>query len=120
LMAENRGKIDASAGQRFLSDHYDTFAKKEDPNERTLCGHIDLSPRGSLPWQPPFGIAGAVHAKVMDASMAERLSLVASAGHSCGLHFKAAQHLRGHPEFAWQKAYLHDMNSQPWTTFHAE
>jgi hypothetical protein len=119
LMAEYKGKIDVKAGQRFLSDHYDTYAKRTDPNERTLCGHIDLSPRGSKPWQPEFGIAGAVQAKVTDASMAERMSLTASMGHPCGIAFNAAEHLKRHPEFNWQKEYLRDLNSCPWTTFSA-
>jgi hypothetical protein len=119
LMQENKGKIDVAAGQRFLGDHYDTFDKKVDPNERTLCGHVDLSPRGMLPWQPPYGIAGAVIAKAADSTMAEKLTLTASAGHSCGIHFKAAEHLKKHPEFAWQKEYLRDMNSHPWATFSA-
>jgi Phospholipase B len=119
LMAEYKGKIDVKAGQKFLSDHYDTYAKKTDPNERTLCGHIDLSPRGSKPWQPEFGIAGAVQAKVTDAAMAERMSLTASMGHPCGITFKAAEHLKRHPEFNWQKEYLRDLNSHAWTTFSA-
>ena len=63
LMAENKGKIDVAAAQRFLADHYDTFDKKIEPDERTLCGHIDLSPRGSKPWQPEYGPAGAVQNK---------------------------------------------------------
>jgi hypothetical protein len=119
LMAENKGKIDVEAGKRFLSDHYDTFAKKIAPSERTLCGHIDLSPRGSKPWQPEFGPAGAIQAKVMDASMGQRLSMWAAMGHSCGLHFKAAAHLKKHPEFAWQKEFLKDLDSRPWTQFQA-
>ena len=119
LMAENKGKIDVAAGQRFLADHYDTYQKKIEPNERTLCGHIDLSPRGSKPWQPPYGIAGAVQNKAADAAMAERLTLTAAAGHSCGIHFKASEHLRQHPEFAWQKDLLRDMNANIWTTFSA-
>jgi hypothetical protein len=28
LMAENKGKIDVAAAQRFLADHYDTFENK--------------------------------------------------------------------------------------------
>jgi len=119
LMQEYKGRIDLAAGQRFLSDHYDSFARKEDPNERTLCGHIDLSPRGLEPWQPPFAPAGAIQAKVADASMCERLSLVAAMGHSCGLHFIAAEHLKRHPQFAWQRAYLRDLKSRPWTQFQA-
>jgi hypothetical protein len=119
LMEENKGKIDVAAAERFLADHYDTYDKKIEPDERTLCGHIDLSPRGSLPWLPPYGIGGAVINKVSDAAMGEKLTLAASAGHSCGIHFKAAEHLRRHPEFNWQKEYLHDMNSHPWATFSA-
>ena len=77
------------------------------------------SPRGSRPWQPPYGIAGAVQNKVADATMAAKMSLAAAAGHACGIHFKAGKHLEEHPEFSWQKDLLRDMNSHPWTTFTA-
>ncbi|HYK87276.1 MAG TPA: C45 family peptidase [Acidobacteriota bacterium] len=117
LMAEYKGKIDVSAAQRFLSDHYDTFQQKDDPNERTLCGHVDLSPRGLPSWQPPFGIAGAVQNKVTDSEMAQQMSLRVAAGHACGIGFKAGVHLRAHPEYKWQAGYLRDMPSHPWTTF---
>ena len=117
LMAKYKGRIDVTRAQRFLGDHYDTYEKKNDPDERTLCGHIDLSPRGAQPWQPPYGTAGAVQNKVADASLAEHMSFTASAGHSCGINFKAAEHLQKHPEFSWEKDLLRDMNSCPWTTF---
>ncbi len=117
LMAEHKGKIDVAAAQRFLADHYDTYERKEDPNERTLCGHVDLSPRGLPSWQPPYGIAGAVQNKIADASMAEQMSIRVAAGHACGIDFKAAAHLQAHPEFDWQKSLLRDMPSQRWTTF---
>ena len=117
LMAENKGKIDVALAQRFLADHYDTFAKKEEPSERTLDGHIDLSTRGSEPWQPPFGIAGAVQNKAADAALIRNMSFTAAAGHACGKDFKAAEHLQAHPEFDWQQGLLRDMNAFPWTTF---
>jgi len=117
LMAENKGKIDLAAAQRFLADHFDTFENKEDPDERTLDGHIDLSPRGDGDWQPPFGMAGAVQNKATDAALAGHMSLVAAAGHACGINFKAADHVRAHPEFAWQKNLQRDMNAYAWTTF---
>ena len=41
LMEQNKGKIDSAAAEKFLGDHFDTFAGKVDSNERTLCGHID-------------------------------------------------------------------------------
>ena len=58
-------------------------------------------------------------AKVTDAGMAERMSFTASMGHSCGLHFKAAGHLKRRPQFAWQKEFLRDLNSHPWAEFRA-
>jgi len=117
LMAENKGKIDVMAAQRFLADHFDTFENKEDADERTLDGHIELSPRGVGDWQPPFGMAGAVQNKAADATMAAEMSFVAAAGHACGMDFKAAEHLRAHPEFSWQQPLQRDMNSYPWTIF---
>ncbi len=119
LMAENKGKIDLAAAQRFESDHYDSFEKKIDPDERSLCGHVDLSPRGMPPWQPPFGPAGTVQNKATTAEMAGKMQLVAAAGHACGIDFKAKQHLEAHPEFDWQKDLLRDMDSHAWTEFAA-
>ena len=117
LMAENKGKIDVAAAQRFLADHYDTFDKKTEPSERTLCGHIDLSPRGSKPWQPEYGPAGAVQNKAANGSMVDQMAFTAAMGHSCGLSFKAAQHLKEHSGFEWQKDALRDLDTHAWTTF---
>jgi hypothetical protein len=117
LMAENKGKIDLAAAQRFLADHFDTYQKKVEPSERTLCGHIDLSPRGMGNWQTPFGAAGAVQNKAADAAMAERMAISVAAGHACGTDFKAASHLKAHPELLWQKDFLKDMPARPWTVF---
>jgi len=119
LMAENKGRIDVAAAQKFLGDHYDTFDKKTAPSERTLCGHIDLSARGSKPWEPEYGIAGAVQNKAADAAMISKMTFTAAMGHSCGIDFHAAEHLAKHPEFAWQKSLLKDLKSYPWTTFEA-
>lgn len=117
LMAEYKGKIDVEAAQRFLADHYDTFDKKTEPSERTLCGHIDLSPRGSKPWQPEYGPAGAVQNKAANGSMVDQMAFTAAMGHSCGLNFKAAQHLKEHSGFEWEKNALRDLDTHAWTTF---
>ena len=120
LMEQNKGKIDVAAGQRFLGDHFDSFTGKTEPSERTLCGHIDLSPRGMGTWQGPYAPAGAVQNKVTDAAGAEKMSLTAALGHACGLHYKADEHLAKHPEFAWYKPILHDMNARGWAKFKAK
>lgn len=120
LMAEFKGRIWLEEAKRFLADHHDTYEKKADsPNERTLCGHVDLSPRGMKPWQPEFGPAGAVQAKAADARMIRNMEMEAALGHACGVGFRAEDHLQKHPEFAWMKPLLRDLPSHPWTRFRA-
>jgi hypothetical protein len=118
-MAENRGKIDLGAAQRFLGDHFDAYEKQTAYNERTLCGHIETSPRGMGTWQPKYAPAGAVQNKAADAAMAEKMTMTAALGHACGRNFKAAEHLAKHPEFAWQREILRDMDARGWAKFKA-
>src|ERR1700688_3047189 len=52
LMKQAKGKIDVAVAEQFLADHVDSFERasshveKPQPNERTLCGHVDASSRG--------------------------------------------------------------------------
>ncbi|HWC20549.1 MAG TPA: C45 family peptidase [Terriglobales bacterium] len=118
LMKENKGKIDVAMAQRFLSDHYDSHEKKEQPDERTLCGHGDVSARGIEVWEwNPYYPGGAVQGKATDSSMAGKMQLIARAGHPCGEDFKASDFLAQHPEYAWQAPLLRDMKAGPWTEF---
>ncbi len=119
LMAENKGHIDVELGKKFETDHYDMLTKEIDPNERTICGHVDKSSRGLKGWQDPYGPAGAVEAKVADSAMAEKMSFVAGAGHPCGVEFHAAEFLKAHPEYAWQKPLLEDIKANAWTVVSA-
>jgi hypothetical protein len=80
LVEGAKGQIDVAFAKRYLSDHHDSYQKKVEPNERTLCGHIDLSPRGSKPWQDEFGPAGTVQAKAADHRMVRELAFTAAFG----------------------------------------
>jgi hypothetical protein len=115
LMRQNKGKIDVTLAKKFLADHYDPTVKKIQPGERTLCGHVDLSPRGMGDWKAPYEPAGTVQNKVVDAAMASKMTFFAAAGHACGLSFKAAPHLAAYPQFAWQSELLRDMNAHKWS-----
>lgn len=120
LMKDNRGKIDVAMAQKFLGDHVDSVTGKTEPSERTLCGHVDLSPRNMGTWQPAYGTAGAVQNKATDSGLAAKLSFTAAAGHACGLDFIAAKHLEAHPELGWEKPGLIDMKAQAWTVVTAK
>jgi len=118
LLNGNKGKIDGSLAEIFLGDHYDTFAKREGRNRRTLCGHGDMQTQ-TLPGStsPAFDPYGAVQGKVIDGRMAASMSFVARMGHPCGISFDAAKFLADHPEFSWQSPVLRDMPAGPWTDF---
>ena len=119
LMEEYKGRIDIAAGKKFETDHYDALTHEIDPNERTLCGHIDRSSRGLPSWQGPFAPAGVAEAKVADSETASRLSFIAGFGHPCGVEFHAKEHLKAHPEYAWQAPLLQDLKANPWTVIEA-
>jgi hypothetical protein len=120
FMQEHYGKIDTALAEAYLSDHYDSYDKKIEIGNRSLCGHEDLSARGEPVWgDAPYEPGGAVTGKVMDSDMAAKLSFIGRAGHPCGEDFLAAPFLAAHPEFGWQKPILKDMKAGPWTTFSA-
>ncbi|HEV2469527.1 MAG TPA: C45 family peptidase [Candidatus Sulfotelmatobacter sp.] len=118
LMQESKGKIDVNIAEQFLSDHFDSYEKKEHADERALCGHVDASPRGVKEWEwNAYNPGGAVQGKAADSTMAANMSFVARAGHPCGEDFLADKFLGHHPEYSWQKPLLRDMKAGPWTTF---
>jgi Phospholipase B len=121
LLNENKGKIDVALAQKMLGDHVDTFEKKTQPNERTLCGHVETTARGISIWAwGPNYPGGAVQGKATDSNMTKNLRLVARLGHPCGDNFEAKPFLAAHPEYAWQQPYLRDMNAGPWSYFQAD
>jgi hypothetical protein len=121
LLNENKGKIDVGLAQQMLGDHVDTYANKTEPNERTLCGHVDTVERGISIWGwGPFYPGGAVQGKATDSSMTKDMRLVARLGHPCGDDFHAKPFLDSHPDYAWQAPYLRDMKAGPWSFFQSD
>jgi len=120
MVQHAKGTIDVEMAESFLADHADSFEKKEQPNERSLCGHVDASSRGVKQWGwDDYNPGGAVQGKATDSKMAATMSFVARAGHPCGADFVAADFLEQHPEYSWQKPLLRDMKAGPWTKFQA-
>jgi hypothetical protein len=118
LMAENKGQIDLEAAKRFETDSFDTFEKKPGPNERSLCGANELSPRGIPEWDwAKYFPGGTVQAKVIDAQSAEKMQLWAAYGHPCAPDFSAEDFLKQHPEFEWTRGLLRDLRAGAWTPF---
>ena len=120
LMRQNQGQIDITLAEKFLADHWDSYAQKQDANERTLCGHGVRSPRGVPEWEwPPYYPGAAVTAQAADSTMTTNMRLRARAGYPCGEDFLAEPFLKEHPEFDWEKPVIRDMKGNPWAEFKA-
>ncbi len=120
FIQEHMGKIDEGVAEAYLSDHEDSFEHQERADQRSLCGHEDQSKEGEPVWGlEPYAPSGAVTGKVMTSDMAAKMSFVGRAGHPCGDDFHVEPYLKLHPEFAWQRPILHDMEAGPWATFAA-
>lgn len=119
LMKKYKGRIDAKMAEKFLGDDYDTWLKKIDPDQRTLCGHIDhwQGPVPKMDRSGAFAPFGAVTGKVTDTAMVNKMEMWAHAGHPDGTDFLVKPYLKAHPQFKWEKPILGNMLSYPWTEF---
>jgi hypothetical protein len=118
LIKPNKGNIDTTLAEAFISDHFDSYAKKTEASRRTLCGHGDVDAEddpnfGSTAYEP----LGAVQGKVTDSRMTKDMSFIARMGHPCGSNFNAAKFIGEHPDYRWMSPILRDMNAGPWATF---
>jgi hypothetical protein len=117
LIGEHKGKIDLELGQRFETDQFDVILNRREADERTLCGFVELSPRGTPEWDwGPFYPGGTVQSKVTDAALAERMAFWGQVGHH-GSDFLAEPFLKAHPEYEWMRGLLKDMRCGPWSLF---
>ncbi len=120
LLRANTGRIDLKAAKGFEADHFDPWRGKVQPGGRSLCGHFDLDPEPNKPWPGvPYACAGTVDAKVVDASMAKKMSFAARWGSACGMPFSAEKFLAAHPQFDWMEGTLKSRPAEPWTEFRA-
>jgi Phospholipase B len=119
LMADQKGKIDLELAKRCETDIFDVIEGKDQANERTLCGRVEVCARGVPEWDwPPYFPGGTVQAKVMDSALAEQLAFWAQAGHH-GSDFIADAFLKEHQEYDWMRGLLRDMKRGPWCLFHS-
>jgi hypothetical protein len=112
------GEIDVDIAKKFQADHYDPSHEKYIRTANTICGHVELDPRGLPEWgYDPYYPGGSICAEVTDSELADKMKLWAKWGHGCDYDFIAEDFLKEHPEYNWQKPYLSDIISYPWTTF---
>lgn len=120
LMKQYAGRVDLALAKQFEADHFDAYYGRIQPGGRTLCGHFELDNQPAGDWPGvPFGCAGTVDGKVVDAKLARQMSFDARWGSACGRAFDAKQYLEAHPQFDWMTGLLKNRASEPWTRFHS-
>jgi len=117
FMNQYYGEIDIDLAKKFQADHYDPSHEKYQRSANTLCGHVELDPRGLPEWgYDPYYPGGSICAEATDSELADKMKLWAKWGHGCDYDFIAEDFLKEHPEYEWQKPYLKDLISHPWIT----
>jgi hypothetical protein len=120
LIAEHKGKIDVELGKAFETDVFNVITQKNECDERTLCGRVEVSPRGAPEWDwGPYYPGGTVQAKVTTGALADKLAFWGQVGHD-GSDFVADQFLSAHKEYDWMRGLLKDMKCRPWSQFQAD
>jgi Phospholipase B len=120
LIEPHKGKIDLELGKRFETDNFDVILSKHEANERTLCGRVEISPRGVPEWDwGPFYPGGTVQSKVTDGSLADQMALWGQVGHQ-GSDFIAHAFLKEHQQYEWMRGLIKDRKCGPWSRFEAE
>ncbi len=115
LISANKGRITVELGKAFETDGFDVVTRSAGHNERTLCGRVEISPRGAPEWDwGPYYPGGTVQSKVADGAMADSLQFWGQIGHH-GSDFIADEFLAKHPEYQWMRGLLRDMKAHPWT-----
>ena len=83
MWASTRGEIDIELAKSFETDGFDVITQKNEGNERTLCGRVEVSPRGVPEWDwGPFYPGGTVQSKVIDGTLAGQMAFWGQVGPS--------------------------------------
>jgi hypothetical protein len=118
LLEQNKATLDIEAAKLMEADGYDVIEQKNAPDERTLCGCVERSPRGIPEWDwGKYFPGGTTQAKAIDSALADKMEFWAAVGHPCGADFIAGDFLKQHPEYEWMRGLLRDLKSGPWTQF---
>ncbi len=108
------GKLNVSTSKEIISDHYDLFQNKIDPNMRSICKHsenkidsIDIGKKSPT-------LFGATDGKIVTSDMARDMKFEARFGSSCGREFNISEFIRKNPQFKKWRPYVKDFQSHNW------
>jgi hypothetical protein len=102
------GKIDTKIAKEIISDHYDVNINTIEPNSHSICIHTYEDEREeNYPHKCGDG-------KVVDSTMAYKMSFLARWGSSCGTHFNVKKYIKKNPEYKEWEKHLIDLPTREW------
>ncbi|WP_297817652.1 C45 family peptidase [uncultured Lactobacillus sp.] len=122
LMPELSGTIDDEVAKKILADKYDPYLGYICASSRNICAHYDVDPQYYADdphgvWNVPFFPGGSCDGKCADSEDIKNVNMWGIFGRADGESFDAESFMKQHPQWNWQKGYLYDRPSQPWTLF---
>ncbi|MEE1296322.1 MAG: C45 family peptidase [Bifidobacterium sp.] len=122
LLPQLAGTIDDDAAKRILADKFDPYLGYINACSRNICAHYDVDPQYYADdpkgvWNIPFFPGGSCDGKCASADDIDNLRMWGIFGRADGEPFDANEFMTQHPQWNWQKGYLYDRPSQPWTLF---
>ena len=122
LMPQLAGTIDDDVAKRILADKFDPYLGYINACSRNICAHYDVDPQYYADdphgvWNVPFFPGGSCDGKCASAEDIEALRMWGIFGRADGESFDADEFMAQHPQWNWQRGYLYDRPSQPWTLF---
>jgi hypothetical protein len=102
------GKIDTKNAKEIISDHYDVYTNRIEPNSHSICIHT-YEDKDSDFYPHKCG-----DGKIVDSTMAYKMSFLARWGSSCGLPFNVEKYIKIHPEYKEWEKHLIDLPTREW------
>lgn len=108
------GKINQTNSKIIMSDHYDSFLNKNEPNLRSICKHSENQNTDPETTITP-SLFGTTDAKVITSSMAKKMTFEGRFGSGCGRTLDISEFIKKNPKYKSWKPYVKDIPKYKWT-----
>lgn len=108
LNTQYYGKINIQNAKKIISDHYDTFLKREHIGFRNICRHSEIEE------EPEAALYGSVDSKVINSKMALGMKFWGRFGSGCGRYFNVKEFINQYEEYKKWENVIHDFKSNRW------
>ena len=107
LNTEYYGKINIQNAKKIISDHYDSFLKKEHVGFRNICRHSEIE-------EPNAALYGSTDSKITTSKMATDMNFWGRFGSGCGRSFKIKEFIDKYREYKKWENVAGDFKPSRW------